>query len=145
MRARGLVLGAAVALVAAIVVVVVRGAGGVPDEPQPVAWDQAVCGHCHMHVGEPRFAAQLITDAGEVVNFDDVGCALRYLRERRPAVHRLWFHGEGDAWIAADRAAFVAAPRTPMGSGLMAVEVGTPGARGLDDVERDLDKTGGLP
>jgi copper chaperone NosL len=114
---------------------VVRGSGALPDQPVPVAWDRETCGHCHMHVGEPRHAAQLVTAAGEVVNFDDVGCALDYLEARRPAVHRLWFHGEGERWLAADEVGFVAAEATPMGSGLLAVEAATPGARSLAQVE----------
>jgi len=122
-------------LIAALVALVVRGSGQLPDAPVPVAWDRDVCGHCRMHVGDPRHAVQLITDDGAVTNFDDVGCALRYLRERRPRVHRLWFHGEGETWIPADQVGFVAAATTPMGSGLIAVELHTPGARSLDEVQ----------
>lgn len=131
---RRIVGGLALIAVATLVVLVVRGSGALPDQPVPIAWDREPCGHCHMHIGEPRHAAQLVTTDGEVVNFDDVGCALRYLQERRPAVHRLWFHGEGDAWIAADRVGFVTGGTTPMGSGLLAVEASTPGARSLDQV-----------
>ena len=114
----------------------VRGSGALPDEPVPVAWDQETCGHCHMHVGEPRYAAQLVTTAGQVANFDDVGCALDYLSAKRPDVHRLWFHGDGEQWIPAGDVAFLATRSTPMGSGLLAVEAGTPGAKTLDEVQR---------
>lgn len=127
---------AVLAAIAAVVIVVVRGSGRLPDQPVPVAWDRETCGHCHMHIGEPRFAAQLVTADGEVVNFDDVGCALRYLDEKQPRVHRLWFHGEGDRWIAGDQVGFVTTASTPMGSGLLAVEVGTPGARTLEEVRQ---------
>lgn len=131
---RRIVGGLAALVLAAVVVLVVRGAGGLPDQPVPIAWDQEPCGHCHMHIGEPRHAAQLVTSDGEVVNFDDVGCALRYLQERRPTVHRLWFHGEGERWIAADQVGFLAGATTPMGSGLLAVDGDTPGARSLQQV-----------
>lgn len=135
MRAKLIGIGAVAALVA-VVVLVVRGSGALPDEPTPVAWDREACGHCHMHVGEPRYAAQLVTGDGEVVNFDDVGCALDYLAAKQPEVHRLWFHGEGDTWIAADDVAFLVTHATPMGSGLVAVEAGTPGAKPLAEVRR---------
>jgi hypothetical protein len=131
-----LVVAAAVLATAAIVFLVVRGSGRLPDEPVPVAWDREVCGHCHMHIGEPRHAVQLVSTDGVVTNFDDVGCALRFLDERSPEVHRLWFHGEGDDWISADEVGFVTGDVTPMGSGLTAVEAGTPGARRLDEVRR---------
>ena len=133
---RALIAVAAVTAIAALVVFVVRGAADLPDRPVPVAWDHATCGHCHMHVGEPRHAAQLVTTDGDVVVFDDAGCALAYLEARRPAIHRLWFHGEGDAWIAADDVGFVSAASTPMASGLLAVEASTPGARPLEELLR---------
>ena len=125
---------AAIATIVAITVMVVRGAGALPDGPVPIAWDREPCAHCRMHVGEPRHAVQLITTDGAVLAFDDVGCALTYLDQHRPAVHRLWFHGEGETWIPADRVGFVGAAVTPMGSGLVAVERGTPGARSLAEV-----------
>jgi copper chaperone NosL len=118
------------------VALVVRGSGGLPDEPVPVAWDRETCGHCHMHVGDPRYAAQLVTEDGDVLVFDDVGCALDYLAQHRPRVHRLWFHGEGDRWIEAGEVAFLSAHTTPMGSGLVAVDAGTPGAKTLAEVRR---------
>ena len=135
MRAKLIAL-AVLAALAAGLVVVVRGSGALPDQPVPVAWDRETCGHCHMHVGEPRHAVQLVTEDGAVINFDDVGCALDYLSEKRPRVHRLWFHGEGERWIAADQVGFVVAHPTPMGSGLVAVEAGTPGAKTLAEVQR---------
>jgi hypothetical protein len=124
----------ALAVLAAAVVHVVSAAGELPDAPLPVAWDREVCGHCRMHVGEPRHAVQLVAQDGAVTHFDDVGCALRYLAERRPAIHRLWFHGEGDTWLGADRVGFVTTAVTPMGSGLLAVDAATPGARRLAEV-----------
>ena len=50
-----------------------------PQGPVPVVWDGEVCGHCKMHVGDPRFAAQLQTTAGDVLNFDDPGCLFEHL------------------------------------------------------------------
>jgi copper chaperone NosL len=134
---------AIVTALALLVVFVVRGAGTLPDEPVPVAWDRDVCAHCGMHVGEPRHAAQLVTTDGRVHNFDDVGCALDYLEQHRPAIHRLWFHGEGDAWIPAAEAGFVAAPYTPMGSGLLAVDRAVAGARSFDEVRATPRAAGG--
>ncbi|MCC6621677.1 MAG: hypothetical protein IT385_10510 [Deltaproteobacteria bacterium] len=105
-----------------------------PDEPVPIVWDREVCGHCRMAIGDPRFAAQLVTTSAEVVSFDDVGCMFRYLDERKPEVHRLWFHGEGERWFGQAAVGFRDGQTTPMGSGLMAVPAETPGALRLDDV-----------
>lgn len=114
-------LGVLAALAALVVMVVSRGTQ-VPDGPVAIAWDREPCAHCHMQIGEPRHAVQLITQEGRVVSFDDVGCAIEYLRQHKPAVHRLWFHGEGDAWLGTDAVGFVTTEVTPMGSGLLAVD-----------------------
>ena len=116
-----------------------------PNEPVPIVWDREVCGHCHMAIGEPRFAAQLVTIDGVVTNFDDVGCMLRFIRERAPNIHRAWFHGEGSSWISADQVAFVRTKVSPMGSSLKAVPAGTPGAVSLEDVRVEVLSSGGHP
>src|SRR5262245_49367111 len=90
----------------------------VPDAPTAIAYDREACAHCHMLIGDSRYAAQLVTDDGDVLDFDDAGCALVYLAEHRPAVHRLWFRDtRADRWLAAPDARFVAGAATPMGYG----------------------------
>jgi hypothetical protein len=113
-------------------------AQGVPDGPEPLAWDKAACAHCRMLVGDPRYAGEIITRDGDVLPFDDPGCLLTYLATRHPQVHRVWFRDSvGDGWIAADRAGFVtvAGAATPMGYGLRAVAAGSDGARSLAEAE----------
>lgn len=113
-------------------VVIVRGGSQLPDEIQPIEWNRQACAHCGMLVGEPAYAAELITDDGEVAAFDDPGCALRYLDERAPRIHRMWFHHHTeDKWIPIGRARFITGQKTPMGSGLGAVEDGGPNALDL--------------
>ena len=103
-----------------------------PDAPSPIAYDREACAHCHMLIGDPRYAVQLVTDGGEVLDFDDPGCALRYLAEAHPAVHRLWFRdARRDRWIAAGEVRFVRGADTPMGYGLAAAGE-APGGLGLD-------------
>ena len=132
-------IGVAAMLVAAVigVVLVVRGGHGVPDDVQPIEWSRQACAHCQMLIGDPHHAAQLITDDGDVLSFDDPGCALRYMDEHHTAVHRLWFHAAvGDRWIPADQVRFTTNGTTPMGSGLLAVESGAPQAIDLQAAHR---------
>jgi copper chaperone NosL len=118
-----------------LVVLVVRGGTRIPDDVQPIAWNAEACAHCQMLIGDPAFAAQVITDDGSVLSFDDPGCAARYIREHRGHIHRAWFHaGRGDGWIALADVAFVKVATSPMGSGVIAVPKSTPGALGLEDV-----------
>lgn len=97
-----------------------------PEGPVEIVWDREVCAHCGMHIGEPGFAAQLQTAAGDVLDFDDPGCLIEYLAEQRPDVAAIWLHHlREDRWLAPGEAAFVRVPRSPMGYGL--------GAVGLDE------------
>ena len=102
--------------------------GGLPDGPVPIAWDREVCAECHMHIGDPRFAAQVQTHGGEVQSFDDPGCLYRRLdREGDGEVRAMWFrHVDEDRWVRAEDVAFVEREPTPMGYGLGAVARGTP-------------------
>jgi copper chaperone NosL len=101
----------------------------VADAPTAIDYDHEACAHCRMLVGDPRYAAQLVTETGDVL----------YLDEHAPRIHRIWFRDSlADRWLAADAAAFVSGAATPMGYGFAAVARGTSGAVGLDQVRAQL-------
>jgi hypothetical protein len=103
-----------------------------PDGPVEVVWDKAACAHCSMHLGEPAFAAQLTTTAGQTLFFDDPGCLFEHVAAARPDVHATWFrHLREERWLPAAAAGFVAVDHSPMGFGLGAVDAGAPGAMSL--------------
>jgi hypothetical protein len=122
---------------AAVVLLAVGGAIGfsvlsatcLPRGPVAIVWDKAACAHCSMHVGEPGFAAQLTTTAGQTLAFDDPGCLFQYLDAVRPEVHEAWFHHRrDDRWLPLSAVAFAAVGSSPMGYGLAAVDPGSAGA-----------------
>ena len=39
--------------------VLIYRAQRLPEGPQPIVWDREACAHCHMHIGEPRFALMM--------------------------------------------------------------------------------------
>ena len=122
-------------VVAVTVVLLIARGTRIPDDVQAIAWNAEVCAHCHMLIGDPTFAAQVITDDGTVRSFDDPGCAARFIREHRDQIHRAWFHaGHGDSWIALADVGFVKVANSPMGSSVIAVPRTTPGAFGLEHV-----------
>lgn len=128
-------IAAAIVVVVVGFMLVVRWGTHLPDEVQPIAWNAEACAHCHMLIGDPAFAAQVITDDGEVLSFDDPGCAARYLREHDGHIHRAWFHeGRGERWLPASDVGFVRVPASPMGSNVMAVPGSTPGALSLEEI-----------
>src|SRR3569832_132166 len=101
------IAGAVVRARVAGIAAVVRGGTTVPDSVQPIAWNHQPCAHCQMLIGDPRHAAQLVTDEGDILSFDDPGCALRYLAARHVAVLRLWFlHAVVVRWLPADHVGF---------------------------------------
>lgn len=123
-------------VVIGVVATIVYGGTRLPNDVQPIAWNSEPCAHCHMVIGDPAFAAQVITDEGTVLSFDDPGCAARYLREHRGHIHRAWFHdGRGQRWLALADVAFVRVVASPMGSNVIAVPNGTPGAASLESLQ----------
>ena len=132
----------------AILAIIAAGAVGLlftftqrlPSEPVAIVWDREACAECHMHVGEPRFAAQLQTKDGAVWNFDDPGCLLHYLATRKPDVHAMYFrHLREDRWLSRGVVGFIAVEATPMGYNLGAVESGAPGALSFDAAQARIE------
>ena len=134
---------AGVVIVIAVFAVLVLRAQKLADGPVPIVWDKEACAHCHMHVGEPAFAAQVQLHNGAVLNFDDPGCMMTWLKQhtvtKQPSSEpRAIYvrHYKQDRWLSQTEAAFVDHLTTPMGFGLGAVAAGTPGAIGLDEARR---------
>jgi len=123
----------ALVVVACAVALVVRGGTQLPDTVQPIAWNTEACAHCHMLIGDPAFAAQVVTVNGEVLSFDDPGCAATYIKKHRAHVHRAWFHA-GEHWLPLDEVRFARVAHSPMGSNVIAVVKSTPGSLALEDL-----------
>jgi copper chaperone NosL len=128
---KGLLL--VIALVAISVAFVRFNQVTLPEGAVPVVWDGEVCGHCKMHVGDPRFAAQLQTTSGDVLNFDDPGCLFDYLQSHEAPIHALYFRNyDEDGWLTESEVGFLPVEDSPMGYGIRAVSKGTPEAQDMD-------------
>ncbi len=127
---------------ALILSVVAFSNGGVTDGPKPVVWDKSPCAFCAMHVGEPRFAAQLTTKDGTTHFYDDPGCLFLHHRDltaKDTAIHERWFHQlDGDGWLKASEVAFQRCKNTPMNYGFGAVPLGSPSAVQLQDAAAEV-------
>ena len=122
-----------IALVAVAVVAVRFNQVTLHEGAVPVVWDGEVCGDCKMHVGDPRFAAQLQTTSGDVLNFDDPGCLFDYLQSHEVSVHALYFRNyDGDGWLIESEVGFLPVEDSPMGYGIRAVPKDTPEAQDVD-------------
>jgi hypothetical protein len=123
----------ALALVTAVVAFDRFNQVTLPEGAVPVVWDGEVCEHCKMHVGDPRFAAQLQTTEGDVLNFDDPGCLFDYLQSHEASIHARYFRNHvEDGWLSESEAGFLPAEDSPMGYGIRAVPKSTPEAQDID-------------
>ena len=128
---RGVLLAAAA--VALVLAFVRLNEKSLPEGPVAIVWDGEVCGHCKMHVGDPRFAAQLQAADGAILNFDDPGCLFDYLAAHDVDAHAVYFRNQAeDGWLTESETGFVQVDDSPMGYGIAAVPKRTPGARGID-------------
>lgn len=119
-------------LVAGVAALVRLNEAKPPEGPVPIVWDRQVCAFCKMHIGDPRFAAQLQTTEGDVLSFDDPGCLLEYMRSHQVKVHALYFRDyDGSGWLSGDEVGFLPVEDSPMGYGIKAVSKATPGSKSL--------------
>lgn len=96
--------------------------------PRPIAYGTDQCAHCHMTIADPRYAAEVVTNTGKVLVFDDIGCLAAFLAAggvSPAAVHSTWAHdytAPGE-WVRTSDLAFLRSDsfHTPMGSGIVAL------------------------
>lgn len=84
-----------------------------------------MCAFCKMAISEKRFASELITKDGEVFKFDDIGCMLRFRKEKsQPESLAATFVVDFDSreWLKSEEAYFVKSKefKTPMDGNLVA-------------------------
>jgi len=101
--------------------------GNWPEGMKPIIWDRDICARCSMVISDRRFAAEISgATNGAVFKFDDIGCAMLWLRDKatdypwsaEPAT-RIWVadlasKGNHVIWLNA-RAAHYVNKTSPMG------------------------------
>ena len=111
-----------------------------PEGMHPIKWDRDTCVRCNMVISDRRFAAEMRGGPKNTVfKFDDVGCAIFWLRDKAKdypwiteAVTRLWVadmasKGNDVTWLEA-RAAQYVSKTSPMGYNFAASAHGQPGS-----------------
>lgn len=114
------------------------------EGPVPIVWDKEACAFCHMHIGEPAFAAQAQLGDGAVLNFDDPGCLLSWTQKHQEPPSAVYVrHYQEERWLTKSEASFVTGLTTPMGFGLGAVPSGRPATLSWDQASAWVAKTRG--
>jgi nitrous oxide reductase accessory protein NosL len=93
---------------------------GWPPGFDPIHWDRDTCVRCRMVISDRRFAAELVgAGPNQALKFDDIGCALFWLRDKATAMPwisapdtRLWVadlasRGAVPNWLDARQAQYV--------------------------------------
>jgi len=88
-------------------------------------WDRDMCERCKMAISERKFAVQIIDPkTGKDYKFDDLGCAVLWLKEEKipwAAQAIIWItDAKTGAWIDARKAKYVSGTITPMAYGFAA-------------------------
>lgn len=111
-------------------VVLAAAACGTPG-PRPLAFGTEQCAHCHMTLADARFAGELVTTAGKVIPFDDVGCLATFVATGGmpyDRIHSLWVNdfASPDSILDATTAVYLRndSIRTPMDYRLVALRPG---------------------
>lgn len=111
-----------------------------PSGPKTIVWDREACAECHMVISDRRYAAQLQTEEGDVLDFDDPGCLMTYIARNHPRIHAIYFrHSQQDRWIDYHSVAFLRSVHSPMGRGYEVVDAGTPSSISFNQALRELE------
>ena len=122
MKAERLLIKPAAFVLLLLLIIACKG-GNKEQLPVDFVWDRVACEECKMALSDPHYSAQVIDPNGRAYYFDDIGCAILWLR-RQPWEDkaRTWVNDlKTTEWIEAKKANWISGdPRTPMGYGFAA-------------------------
>jgi len=82
------------------------------------------CSECNMDVENLDYMAEIITQEGNTYFFDDIGCAVLWLKNHTPDISRMVAKThDTHKWIDAKKAWYSRTDATPMGYGFAAYEI----------------------
>ncbi len=116
--------------------------GGPKTGPQAIHYDRDVCEQCRMIISDPHFAAEVRGKDGVLHRFDDIGGAVLWMKAHGGpgAQAEVWVMNmrDGQGWLDARTAYFVADQTTPMDFGFGAIAEKTDKAVDFDAMVRSV-------
>lgn len=111
--------------------------------PGKVHWDRDTCARCGMAVSDRHYAAQVRGGPKrEVFKFDDIGCALFWLKEQPwadAAETEIWVNDfRGGEWLDARKAHYLPGKTTPMAYGFGALAQSEAGSVDFTAMKADI-------
>ncbi len=110
----------------ALVLIFTNGCNSKPkDAVAKMHWDRDMCERCKMAISERKFAVEAIdVKSGKSYKFDDIGCAVLWLKEEKIAIDKnlkVWItDAKSGKWIDAKSAIYTDDSITPMAYGFAA-------------------------
>ena len=92
---------------------------------ESIHWDRDICQRCKMVVSERKFASEIVNPkTGKAYKFDDIGCAVLWLKEEHipwAKSAKIWVtDAKSGKWIDARSAKYTDDSITPMAYGISA-------------------------
>ncbi|MDP2133123.1 MAG: protein NosL [Sulfuritalea sp.] len=123
--------------------------GAWPEGMAEIKWDRDTCVRCSMVISDRRFAAQMRGgEKNTVFKFDDIGCAVFWMRDRQQdypwladAATRIWVAdsgANGDHWLAARKAHYAGGKMSPMGYNYAARAYPEAGSQSFDEMRQHV-------
>ncbi|TRZ94445.1 MAG: hypothetical protein D4R84_08675 [Rhodocyclaceae bacterium] len=120
-----------------------------PEGMDEIKWDRDTCTRCSMVISDRRFAAQMRGgDKNAVFKFDDIGCAVVWIRDKQKdyswlaeAATRFWVadvSSAGDKWLEARKAHYAGGKASPMGYNYGAVAYAEAGAFDFEEMRQHV-------
>lgn len=89
--------------------------------PIDPVWGKQPCASCGMLVSDRGYAAEVLAPDGRRSFFDDPGCLVQYLADRKMTPSGAWVRdAHGERWLDARAARYARGARTPMDFGFEA-------------------------
>lgn len=111
--------------------------------PVEIKWDRDTCKRCSMAISDRLYAVEVRGGPKrEVFKFDDVGCAVHWLKNQpwgNDGSIELWVMDfRSGKWLDARQARYVTGKRTPMGYGYGASAENLPGSISFEEARKQL-------
>lgn len=97
--------------------------GNHSHQPVPIKPKEYQCSECGMDIEALEYGAQIITSGGDTYFFDDIGCVVLWLENRKIDTQKVITQTlDTHRWIEAEDAWYTRTASSPMGYGFAAYE-----------------------
>ncbi len=110
--------------------------GNTTHSAVPIKVKEYQCSECNMNIEALSYAAQITSENGNTYFFDDIGCAILWLKKNSKDIHTIFTQTQDTRkWIDAKKAWYSRTASSPMGYGFAAYEKSQKGFIPYDEMK----------